>query len=49
MLEYINDQFYQHCCVIVIDFVINEIKEGMLHKTMYHDNLVLIAETIAEL
>ena len=35
--------------VIVVDVVTNEIKEGMLQEILYVDNIVLIAESMAEL
>ena len=34
---------------IVIDVVTNEIKEGMLQEMLYVDDIVLIAESVAEL
>ena len=34
---------------IVIDFVTNEIKEGMLPEILYADDLVLMADTMVEL
>ena len=34
---------------IVVDVVTNEIKEGMLQEILYVDNIVLIAESMAEL
>ena len=34
---------------IVVDVVANEIKEGMLQEILYADDIVLIAESMAEL
>ena len=44
-MEYIRDQFYHHCsrCCYY------EVKEGMLQEILYMEDIVLIAESVAEL
>ena len=44
MLECIRDKFYQHCCLQLIDVVMNKIKEGMFQEISYVDDLIFITE-----
>ena len=48
MLEYSRDQFYHQLFAIVVDVVRNVIKEGMLQEILYTDDIVFIAESMAE-
>ena len=51
----VNIGVHQVCVLLlllfatVIDVVTNKIKEGMLKEVMYADDIVLIAETMAEI